>query len=70
MFEIDFADNLRVLRLKKQFTQKELAELVGVAQPAIADYESGKYKPKFDVATRLAKIFDVTVETLYSGQTE
>ena len=70
MFEISFADNLRVLRLKRQLTQKELAEFVGVAQPAIAGYESGEYKPKFDVATKLAKIFDVTVEELYSGQTE
>ena len=70
VFEIEFADNLRVLRLEKGFTQKELAELVGIDQSTIWGYESGECKPKFDVATKLAKIFDVTVEELYSGQAE
>ena len=70
MFEIEFADNLRVLRLEKGFTQKELAELVEIDQAAIARYELGKYKPKFEIATKLARIFDVTVEELYSGQAE
>ena len=70
VFEIEFADNLRVLRLEKGFTQKELAELVEIDQAAIACYELGKYKPKFEIATKLARIFDVTVEELYSGQAE
>lgn len=70
VFEIEFRDNLRVLRLEKGFTQKELAELVGIDQSTIWGYESGECKPKFDVATKLAKIFDVTVEELYSGQAE
>ena len=70
MFEINFADNLKVLRLKNQLTQIELAKLVQVEQSTIARYETGKYEPKFDIATKLAKIFDTTVEELYSGQTE
>ena len=59
-----------MLRIEKGFTQTELAELVGIKQPTIAGYESGECKPKFDVATKLAKIFDTTVEELYGGQTE
>lgn len=70
VFEISFADNFRILRLERGFSQAELAKLVGVDQAAIARYELGIYKPKFDVATKLAKIFDTTVEELYSGQTE
>ena len=70
MFEINFADNLKVLRLKNQLTQIELAKLVQVEQSTIARYETGKYEPKFDVAAKLAKIFDVTVEELYGSQTE
>lgn len=67
---VDFSDNLRVLRLKKQLTQAELAKLVEVEQSTIARYETGEYKPKIAIATKLAKIFGTTVETLYSGQTE
>ena len=70
VFEISFADNFRILRLQRGFSQAELAKLVGVDQAAIARYELGIYKPKFDVATKLAKIFDTTVEELYSGQAE
>jgi transcriptional regulator with XRE-family HTH domain len=70
VFEIEFADNFRTLRLQRGLSQAELAELVGIKQATIWGYESGECKPKFDVATKLAKIFDVTVETLYSGQTE
>ena len=67
---MNFSDNLRVLRLKKQLTQAELAKLVEVEQSTIARYETREYKPKITIATKLAKIFDVTVESLYSGQTE
>ena len=67
---MNFSDNLRVLRLKKQLTQAELAKLVEVEQSTIARYETGEYKPKITIATKLAKIFDVNVESLYSGQTE
>ena len=70
MFEISFADDFRILRLQKGFSQAELAKLVQVEQSTIARYETGKYEPKFDVAAKLAKIFDVTVEELYGSQTE
>ena len=70
MFEISFADNLRILRLKRHFTQKELAQLVGIHQSVITDYEKGNNEPKVKIAIKLAKIFDTTVEELYSGQAE
>ena len=37
----NFADNLRTARLKKDFSQAELAELVGVQQSAISHFELG-----------------------------
>ena len=70
VFEISFADNLRILRLKRHFTQKELAQLVGIHQSVITDYEKGNNEPKVKIAIKLAKIFDTTVEELYGGQTE
>lgn len=70
VFEIEFRDNLRVLRLEKGFTQKELAELVGIDQSTISDYEAGRSEPIISVAMKLAKMFNMTVEELYSGRAE
>ena len=70
MFEIAFADNLRVLRLEKGFTQAKLAEIVGLDQSTVSDYEAGRSEPIISVAMKLAKMFNMTVEELYSGQAE
>lgn len=68
MFEIAFADNLRVLRLEKGFTQAKLAEIVGLDQSTVSDYEAGRSEPIISVAMKLAKMFNMTVEELYIGR--
>ena len=70
VFEIAFADNLRVLRLEKGFTQAKLAEIVGLDQSTVSDYEAGRSEPIISVAMKLAKMFNMTVEELYSGRAE
>jgi DNA-binding XRE family transcriptional regulator len=42
--EYTLAKEIISLRMKKNLTQKELAEIVGTSQPSIARLESGKYK--------------------------
>ena len=59
-----FADNVRRLRKEKDYTQAALAELVGVSQPIIADYEKGKKVPNAITAADLARKLDTTVEKL------
>lgn len=68
MFEITFAENLKILRIKRHFTQKDVAETVGLDQSTVSDYEAGKSEPVISIAMKLAQIFGVTVEELYSGQ--
>ena len=63
-----FAENLKQLRIQKNFTQPELAKLVGVAQPTFAQYESGIRVPNIIVGVKIAKKLDTTVEELVSGQ--
>ncbi len=38
---MSFSENVKSLRERKRFTQAELARLVGVTQPTIAQYEIG-----------------------------
>jgi len=57
--------NLKEIRLKKNITQTQLADLVGVKRQAIYDMEIGRYLPNTSVAIRLARILDCNVEDIF-----
>ena len=60
----EFAKNLKDLRESGKFSQRELAEKVGVTQVAISQYESGESVPRINIAMKLADVFGVTCEEL------
>ncbi len=47
-------------------TQQELAERVGVSRQTILSIEKGRYNPTIGLALRLAAVFEVAVEDLFS----
>ena len=49
------------------FTQEYVAKTVCVTQEAISNYENGNYKPKYDVAKKLAELFGCTVDEIMAG---
>ncbi len=51
--------------MREGMTQQRLAELVGVTRQTIISIEKGKYKPTVELALRLAKTLDTTVEELF-----
>jgi putative molybdopterin biosynthesis protein len=57
--------HVKVTRLAKGLSQKELAERVGIGRQAIYDMESGHYVPNTAVALRLAKELACRVEDLF-----
>jgi putative transcriptional regulator len=46
-------------------TQQGLADRVGVTRQTILSIEKGKYTPSVALALRLARVFKVSVETLF-----
>ncbi len=46
--------------------QSDLAELVGVRRETIVNLERGKYNPSLKLAMDIAKVFNVTVEEMFS----
>lgn len=46
------------------FSQKELAELIGVAPSTLNGYESGKHDPKSDLLVKIAAACHVTTDYL------
>ena len=55
---------IRSIRKEKGITQKKLAELSGMAEITIRQYEADKYKPKIEQVERIAKALEVTAADL------
>ena len=58
---------MRPARLKKDFSQAELAELVGVQQSAISHFELGDRIPGVATASTIADKLDLTLDELFHG---
>lgn len=57
------------LRAARNMKQSELAELVNVRRETILKLEAGKYNPSLKLAMDIAKVFDTTVEDVFSYTT-
>jgi putative transcriptional regulator len=53
-------------RIKKNLTQEELAERVGVRRETIVFLEQGKYNPSLGLALAVAKQLGESVDKLFS----
>lgn len=61
--ELDVTTVGQLLRARRgAFTQRELAELVGVDHTSIARFESGKRLPSLDVIRKLAEVLSFSDE--------
>lgn len=54
------------LRRERNMQQAELAELVGVRRETIGNLENGKYNPSLKLAMDIAKVFEKTVEDIFT----
>ncbi len=64
-------NNIRKLRfLHNEMTQEQLAIAVGVTRQTINAIESAKYAPSLELAFRIALVFDVPLEEVFSYETD
>ena len=64
-------NNIRKLRFfRNEMTQQQLAEKVGVTRQTIIAMEQDKYSPSLELAFRIARVFEVPLEEVFSYQTE
>ncbi len=69
MAELPIKNNIRKLRfLHDEMTQKQLADLVGVTRQTIMAIEAAKYSPSLEVAFRIAKVFNTSIESVFEYQ--
>jgi putative transcriptional regulator len=61
------SNNIRKLRFfHNEMTQQQLAEKVGVTRQTIIAMEQDKYSPSLELAFRIARIFNVPLEEVFS----
>ncbi len=58
-------NTLRVLRAMRDITQEDLASSVGVTRQTILAIENGKYDPSLELAFKIAKYFETTIEKIF-----
>jgi putative transcriptional regulator len=64
-------NNIRTLRFfNDEMTQQQLAKKVGVTRQTIIALEQGKYAPSLELAFRIAHVFDVPLEEVFSYDAE
>lgn len=65
------SNNIRKLRFfRDEMTQQQLAEKVGVTRQTIIAMEQDKYSPSLELAFRIARVFEVPLEEVFSYQAE
>lgn len=58
-------NNLRVLRAIKKISQEQLAKNLGVTRQTIHAVENNKYNPSLDLAFKMARFFEKTIEEIF-----
>ena len=55
---------IKELRTKSKFTQLELAERLGVTKSSVVSYENDSRQPSYEVLIKMARIFNVSIDSL------
>ena len=61
---VDFGNILKTLRLRKDMTQAQLANKLGLTKSVISAYETGLRLPSYDILIHIARIYNVSTDYL------
>ena len=62
-----FGTRIRNLRLKRGWSQVDLAVHSGIGRPFISNIENGKHEPRLQTLEDLAATFDMSISQLMRG---
>jgi putative transcriptional regulator len=66
---IPVVNQIRRLRFEHgEMTQADLADRIGMTRQTIVAIEAGKYSPSLEAAFRIARVFDVPLETVFQWE--
>ena len=63
-------NRLKVLRATRDWSQSDLAEQLAVSRQSVNAIETGKYDPSLPLAFRIAEVFALPIEAIFSSPTK
>ena len=60
-------NRLKVLRAERDWSQAQLAELLGVSRQTVNALETGRYDPSLPLAFKIAAVFGQPIESIFSA---
>lgn len=60
------SNRIKEFRAKYDMKQEDLAKAVGVRRETIGNLEKGRYNPSLVLAWNIAKVFNVTIEDIFT----
>ena len=63
-------NRLKVLRADRDWTQADLADRLHVTRQTINAIEKGKYDPSLPLAFKIAALFRLPIEEIFSPETD
>jgi putative transcriptional regulator len=61
-------NRLRILRAEHNWSQADLAERLEVSRQSVNAIETGKFDPSLPLAFKLARLFNSTIETIFTDE--
>ena len=61
-------NRLRVLRAERNWSQADLAQRLEVSRQSVNAIETGKFDPSLPLAFRVARLFETTIEAIFSDE--
>jgi putative transcriptional regulator len=61
-------NRLRILRAERGWSQAELADRLEVSRQSVNAIETGKYDPSLPLAFRLARLFAMRIEDIFTDE--
>jgi putative transcriptional regulator len=61
-------NRLRVLRAEREWSQADLAERLEVSRQSVNAIETGKYDPSLPLAFRIARLFETSIEAIFTDE--
>ena len=59
-------NRLKVLRAERDWSQSDLAERLAVSRQSVNAIETGRYDPSLPLAFRIAEVFGLAIEQIFS----
>jgi putative transcriptional regulator len=60
-------NRLRVLRAERSWSQQDLGDRLDVSRQSVNAIETGKYDPSLPLAFRIAELFGLTIEEIFTS---